>query len=256
MLGSASVQVPIEEKLVGLDILVDRVEKRYGTREALRGFSLAVEGDWNVLGLLGRNGAGKTTFLKMLVGFLPFNSGTIRIRIDGRDYAYLDPRCAVFVPEDQNLLTYVTGRQYLGIFESLNRLAGVRVDHALRDQLCREFDLADALNISISKMSKGMRRKLELAAALSSDVPLIVADEMPEGLDVPSMKVLSDCIRRLARSGRRFLVSTHDLAFIQGVSDNVVVIDNGVCRAVISAREHPNDFVSKVYAAFESPSDS
>lgn len=229
---------------------VERLTKAYKKKLALNELTFQAPEGWRVLGVLGRNGAGKTTLLKILVGLLEKDSGRVRLFHEGKERDVLDPGMAFFVAEGQNLPEYMTGRDYLAVVQSLNWMAGVAVDIATQHELFNDFELRDALRIPVWKMSKGMRRKLELVAALSTCVPVVVADEMPEGLDVPSMDVLASAIGRLANVGKRFIVSTHDLAFIQKVSDTVLVVDEGSCQATISTAESGQRFEEQVLAAF------
>ena len=86
-----------------IQIRVRDLYKRYGKIEALKGLSFETTGDWGCLGVLGRNGAGKTTFLRVLVGLLPYQEGTMEVEVDGTVWSHADPARAVFVGEQHRL---------------------------------------------------------------------------------------------------------------------------------------------------------
>lgn len=203
------------------------LSKRFGPTVALDGASFDAGGDWSCLGVVGRNAAGKTTLLRILVGLLQADGGRVHFSFSGRDRPYADPREAFFIGETSLLPESFTGREYLDYLAALEQGLGVTTDTDLRDRLAEDLLLGAQLGKRIRAMSKGTKRKLEVVGALSSRVPLVVADELSEGLDIPSMREIERVLRHAGRNGQRFLVSSHDVAFLTAVADQVVVIDSG-----------------------------
>lgn len=234
-----------------VQIRVCGLVKRYGRVEVLHELNLETRGDWGCLGVLGRNGAGKTTLLRILVGLLPFEGGTLEVQLEGRTLSHADPAAAVFIAEQQTLVESLTGWQHLRTVEGMNAVAGVGVDAALRVKLIEEFGLEEFLGKPIAKMSKGTRRKLELVAALCCNVPIVVADELAEGVDVPSMYTFVKVIKEAVKNGKRFVVSSHNVGFLSDACDVLAVIDRGRCVDMFQVSGAAPDIKQRVLAAFQ-----
>lgn len=203
--------------------------KYYGANRGLEQFECTVT-DWQCLGILGRNGAGKTTLLKILAGLLEKDAGKLDVEVDGISHLTLGPSEAVFVAEEKVILPNLTGWQYMKLFESLNKALGVKTDQKLRERLVESFELERHLRKRFSQMSKGSKRKTELVAAISTDVPFLIADEFVEGLDLPSMLTLEGTIRsRTAELAQRFIISSHDVGFMAKICDHILIVDEGRC---------------------------
>jgi ABC-2 type transport system ATP-binding protein len=237
-----------------VQITITDLVKRYGKSSALKGLSLSSGSAWKVMGIVGRNGAGKTTLLRSLVGLLQYDSGSIEV-VQSHHQAperTLGPRAAVFVAEDQTLLKYLSCREYLNVFEALNGLIHVGVQHDLRQWLLEEMCLTAHLSKAVGRLSKGMRRKLELVAALSSDVPIVVADEIVEGLDVPSMYTVAVVLKKLTNEqGKQYIISSHDISFISDTCDVIAVIDGGLCVDRFAAAADTMNVKERVLATFQ-----
>jgi len=204
-----------------------QVFKRFGAAIALDGFSATTGNDWTCIGVLGRNGAGKSTLLRILVGMLSATSGRIAVRRQTQCWPFAGAALATFVPEQTAVVPTLTGKQYLCLHETMSRLIGVATDARLRERLVMELDVGAHLDKLCRRMSKGNRRKVELIAALSADVPLVVADELTDALDVPSWLQLQGIIRVITAAGRKLVIASHDLSFLADVCDRIWVIDHG-----------------------------
>jgi ABC-2 type transport system ATP-binding protein len=202
-------------------ISVSGLVKRYGATLALDGLDLEVV-TGEVHGFLGPNGAGKSTTLRILLGMLRADAGTVRL-LGGdpwRDAAALHRRLA-YVPGDVALWPNLTGGE---VIDLLARLRG-GIDPARRADLLERFDL-DPTKKSRS-YSKGNRQKVALVAGLASDVELLVLDEPTSGLDPLMEAVFQDCIRAAAEEGRTVLLSSHILAEAEALCDRVSIIRAG-----------------------------
>jgi len=197
------------------------ITKRFGPVTALDGLDLAVaEGE--VHGFLGPNGAGKTTTLRLLLGMLHSNAGSIQVLgLDPwRDVATLHRRLA-YVPGDVALWPNLSGGE---VIDLLGRLQGGQ-DQARRDRLLEMFDLDPTKKART--YSKGNRQKVALIAALATDAELFLLDEPTSGLDPLMEDSFRRCARELRDQGRTILLSSHILSEAEALSDRVSIIRAG-----------------------------
>jgi ABC-2 type transport system ATP-binding protein len=202
-------------------IVLEGLSKRFGDVVALDGLDLTVT-PGEVHGFLGPNGAGKSTTIRILLGLLRAEGGTVRL-LGGdpwRDAVALHRRLA-YVPGDVELWPNLTGGEAIDLFA---RLRG-GVDTARRDELCDRFDLDPGKKGRT--YSKGNRQKVALISALSSDVELLLLDEPTAGLDPLMEAVFQECIREAKRAGRTVLLSSHILAQVEVLADRVSIIRQG-----------------------------
>jgi ABC-2 type transport system ATP-binding protein len=200
--------------------------KRYGDVVALDGLDLTVP-EGTVLGLLGPNGAGKTTAVRILTTLLEPDEGTGSIA--GVDLAS-DPRgvreriglSGQYAAVDE----YLTGFENLDMVGRLYRL-GRRPSRARARELLDRFDLADAGDRPVKTYSGGMRRRLDLAAALVIEPSVLFLDEPTTGLDPRSRLEMWDVIRELVGAGTTLLLTTQYLEEADRLADDIVVIDRG-----------------------------
>ncbi|MDP2317581.1 MAG: ABC transporter ATP-binding protein [Pseudomonadota bacterium] len=194
-------------KVYGRSVAVDRIDLTIGAGE--------------MVGLIGHNGAGKSTVLKMLAGQLLPTEGTVRVGgIDVREDPAGARRKLGYVPEEPALYDYLTAREFLelvvavrggGDIEAALEMTGLGAD---ADRLIREY-------------SQGMRRKTALAAAVVSRPPVIVLDEALNGLDPPSAARVKAALRQLCDDGATVLLSTHILETVERVAGRVVMLAHG-----------------------------
>ncbi|MBO9131531.1 ATP-binding cassette domain-containing protein [Bacillus sp. 165] len=200
--------------------------KTFGDNRAVDGVSLNVRAG-TIYGVLGPNGAGKTTTIRMLATLLRADAGTARIF--GHDI--------VKEPHIVRQLIGVTG-QYASVDESLSatenlvifsRLLGLGREEARRKaaELLEEFSLTEAAKRPLKNFSGGMRRRLDLAASLIAQPPLIFLDEPTTGLDPRTRNQMWDTIRRLVKNGSTVLLTTQYLQEADELADRIAVIDRG-----------------------------
>ncbi len=206
-----------------MDILVSisGLVKTFGTTRALDGLDLDVS-DGEVHGFLGPNGAGKTTTIRVLLGLLRADSGSVTL-LDGdpwRDAARLHRQLA-YVPGEVNLWPNLTGGE---VIDLLGRLRGGLNKH-------KRADLLERFALDPSKKcrtySKGNRQKVAVVAALASDVELLLLDEPTSGLDPLMEAAFQECIRDVRADGRTVLLSSHILAEAEALCDRISIIRGG-----------------------------
>src|SRR6266498_5485193 len=202
-------------------ISVSGVVKTFGRTRALDGLDLTVE-TGEVHGFLGPNGAGKSTTIRVLLGLLRADAGTVRL-LDGdpwRDVAELHRRLA-YVPGEVSLWPNLTGGE---VIDLLGRLRG-GLDPDRRDALLKRFDLDPTKKGRA--YSKGNRQKVALVAALASDVELLILDEPTSGLDPLMEEVFRQCIEEERQRDRTVLLSSDILSEVEALCARVSIIRLG-----------------------------
>jgi ABC-2 type transport system ATP-binding protein len=200
--------------------------KRYGRITAVDEVDLTVKAG-DVYGYLGPNGAGKTTTLRMMLGLITPDAGSVQLF--GRDPLVEGVRAldgvAGFV-EAPRFYPYLTGRRNLELVAALDGGdAATRIDAVLDT-----VELADRARDKVGGYSHGMRQRLGLAGALLRDPRLLILDEPATGLDPAGMRDMRRLIRRLADEGITVLLSSHLMAEVEELCDRVVIIASGRVR--------------------------
>ena len=207
-------------------ISVSGLVKTFGSTRALDGLDLTVEAG-EVHGFLGPNGAGKTTTIRVLLGLLRAEAGTVEL-LGGdpwRDAVELHRRLA-YVPGEVSLWPRLSGGE---VIDLLGRLRG-DLDRRRRDELLERFELDPTKKTRT--YSKGNRQKVALVAALASSAELMILDEPTSGLDPLMEAVFQDCVSEIKAEGRTVLLSSHILAEVEALCDRLSIIRLG--RAVQS----------------------
>jgi ABC-2 type transport system ATP-binding protein len=207
-------------------IVADGLVKRFGEVEAVRGVSFDVP-EGQVLGLLGPNGAGKTTVVRMLTTLSRPDAGTARVlgvdvRREPQRVRSMIGLAGQYAAVDENL----TGRENLRLVGRLSHLAPSAVSRRV-DELLGGFLLSDAADRVVRTYSGGMRRRLDLAAALAHEPPVLFLDEPTTGLDPQGRIDLWGVIEELVKGGTTVLLTTQYLEEADHFADNIVVIDHG-----------------------------
>ena len=204
---------------------ISSLTKRFGAVTAIEGVSFTAR-PGRVTGFVGPNGAGKTTTLRAILGLIAPTSGTATI--DGRRYEELDEpaRHVGAVLEDTAFHPGRTGRNHLRVLATAGSFPRERVDEVLK-----LVDLTTAADRRVKGYSLGMRQRLAIAAALLGDPRVLILDEPANGLDPEGIHWLRRTMREQAAQGRTVLVSSHVLAELGQVVDDVVVIAGGRIRS-------------------------
>jgi ABC-2 type transport system ATP-binding protein len=206
-------------------ILARNLRKSYGAKAAVDGVDLEVPRG-SFFGFLGANGAGKSTTIRMLTGLIPADSGTIEIlgyRLPEQD---LDIKRRIgLVPDESLLFDRLTGAEYL---EFVGRMYGLE----RRTAIDRARDLLDLFQLEedrkiIAEYSKGMRKRVAMAASLIHNPELFLMDEPFEGVDAVGARLMKDILQDQVRRGATIFLTSHVLEVVERLCDRVAIIDRG-----------------------------
>lgn len=208
--------------------------KCYDTEKAVDNLTFRVL-PGQVLGLIGRNGAGKTSTLRALTGIIPPTSGNLSV--DGFDLVD-DPIQAknrsAYVPDDPQLFHDLSVEQHLrftasvyGVSSPTNKING----------LLDRFELTEKRHSPASALSRGMRQKLAICCAYLHDPSALLLDEPMTGLDPPGIRNLKQSIREHADRGAAVIISSHLLAMVEDICSHVLIIDRGELKFYGSLEE-------------------
>ncbi len=203
-------------------ITITDLHKSFGEQQVLDGVDLHVE-PGTVFALLGPNGSGKTTTVRILATLLQADQGEITIAGHDVDKEPDEVRKAIGVTGQFSAIDgLLTGRENLELMADLHH-----VGHARVDELLTRFDLIDAAGKSAATYSGGMKRRLDLAMTLTGSPQVIFLDEPTTGLDPRSRKTMWEVIRTLTHEGVTIFLTTQYLDEADELADHVAVLDHG-----------------------------
>jgi ABC-2 type transport system ATP-binding protein len=183
------------------------------------------------LGCLGPNGSGKSTTVKMLIGLLEPSRGRVLFRGEDIRRDLVSYRKIVgYVPEEQNLYPYLSGREYL---EMVGILRGIPQPQLTKkvDGLLALFSLYPSRHSAMASYSKGMRQRVLLIAALLDDPEVLILDEPLSGLDASSALVVKNLIRALGQQGKAVFYCSHVLEVVERVCSHLLILRRGAVIA-------------------------
>ena len=203
------------------------VTKSYGTRRVLDGVSFDVA-PGRMTGFVGGNGAGKTTTMRIILGVLDADSGSVTL--GGEPLGPLGRRRFGYMPEERGLYPKMKLAEQLVY---LARLHGLTAEDARRntDELLARLSLTERAGDTVEKLSLGNQQRAQIAAALVHDPEVLVLDEPFSGLDPMAVDVVVEVLADRARSGIPVLFSSHQLDIVERLCDDLVIIADGTIRA-------------------------
>jgi len=201
------------------------VKKSFGKSEVLKGISLRVNGE--IYGILGPNGSGKTTLMKIVAGIMKPSAG--KVFVEGVDVES-DPirvkQIVGYVPETPILYESLTVSELLNLVGKVRGLNKEELEEKVAN-FARAFEIEDYLDSLIATLSFGNRQKVAIISALLHNPSVLILDEVMNGLDVRSAKILRELLFRFRREGKSILFSTHIMPFAERLCDRVGVIYEG-----------------------------
>jgi ABC-2 type transport system ATP-binding protein len=202
------------------------LSKSFGRIQAVKNINLNMKRG-EIVGLLGPNGSGKTTTMKMILGILKPDSGTIVVEgIDVQKDPIAVKRLVGFVPETPQLYEFLTGVEYLDFIAEMYEIPGPERKERI-GQFLDGLELRGHENELISGYSQGMKQKIALTAALLHRPKVLILDEALNGLDPRSAKLVKDLSKNLASEGTSILFSTHVLEIAEALCDRVAIMYQG-----------------------------
>ena len=202
------------------------LRKFYGSKAAVDGLSLSVPRG-SFFGFLGPNGAGKSTTIRMLTGLIPPTSGSIALLgMPMPDQEFEIKKRIGLVPDESLLFDRLTGAEFL---EFVGRMYGLArpVAQERAGELLRLFELADQRRKLIAEYSKGMRKRVAMAASLIHRPELFLMDEPFEGVDAVGARLMKDILLDQVRQGATIFLTSHVLEVVERLCDRVAIINEG-----------------------------
>lgn len=207
-------------------IEVQNLRKLYGSKAAVDGLSLSVPRG-SFFGFLGPNGAGKTTTIRMLMGLIPPTSGSIEILglpLPGKD---VEIKSKIgLVPDESLLFDHLTGAEFIEFVGRMYRLPVPTARERARE-LMELFELEPANRKLIGEYSKGMRKRVAMAASLIHRPSLFLMDEPFEGVDAVGARLMKDILLDQVRSGATIFLTSHVLEVVERLCDRVAILHEG-----------------------------
>ncbi len=219
---------------------LNNIEKSFGEKKVLTGISFKAEGG-KAFGLLGRNGSGKTTSIRILMGVFPADSGDVLI--DGKPIDYSKIGIG-YLPEERGLYPkklIIDQLTYFAELKGMSRRDAVKsVDYWLG-----RLGMTEYRNKRLDTLSKGNQQKIQLVTALAHDPDIVILDEPFSGLDPVNAMLLKDVVKEQIAKGKIVLFSSHQMSYIEEFCDSIAILNAG--RVALSGdlhdikRDYPRD---------------
>ena len=199
------------------------IEKSFGEKKVLTGVSFKAEGG-KAFGLLGRNGAGKTTSIRILMDVFPANSG--EVLIDGKPIDYSKVGIG-YLPEERGLYPKKIIIDQLTYFAELKGMSRKEAVESI-DYWLERLGMTEYRNKKLETLSKGNQQKIQLITALAHDPDIVILDEPFSGLDPVNAMLLKDVVKEQISKGKIVLFSSHQMSYIEEFCDSIAILNNGV----------------------------
>ncbi|NJK83472.1 MAG: ABC transporter ATP-binding protein [Saprospiraceae bacterium] len=229
-------------------IQIHQVNKSFKGSPAVQNLTLSVK-EGEILGLLGANGAGKSTTINMLLGFLAPDSGTVEIQEKDTFKQAQEVRKLIgYIPENVNLYPYLSGIENLDYF---CRLAGLKYSKTELQNFLSTCGLqTEAHHKKVSDYSKGMRQKVGIAIAYAKKAKVYLLDEPASGLDPLASNELSELLKKLAAEGATILMASHDIFRVREVCHRIGILKKGTLVKELKSEEVSANELEKLYLEF------
>ena len=202
--------------------------KKFGDRTVLKDVNLVIP-KGKIIGLLGKNGTGKTTLIKLINGLLTPTSG--KVLVNGKEIGVESKIVISYLPERTYLDKSMTVEKVIGFFKDFYS----NFDESKARKLLKDLDLDTSLKLS--KMSKGMQEKVQLVLVMSRKADLYILDEPLGGVDPATRDYILDTILTNFNEGASVIISTHLIADVERILDEVIFIDKGEIKLVANSDE-------------------
>jgi ABC-2 type transport system ATP-binding protein len=222
-------------------IALKNIQKSFNGQKVLEGLTLAIQAG-EIYGLLGANGAGKSTTLNLLLGFLEPDAGVVSVDGDMKGSRFHN---IGYIPENVNLYPYLSGLENLDYFCQLASLKYSKTE--LRNFLLECGLQSEAHTKRTSVYSKGMRQKVGIAIAYAKKARMYLLDEPASGLDPIASNELSELMRQLAAKGAAILMASHDIFRIKETCHRIGLLNGGKIVKEMAATEVSSNELENIY---------
>lgn len=213
------------------------IEKSFGEKKVLAGVSFKAEGG-KAFGLLGRNGAGKTTSIRILMDVFPANSGEVLIDGQPIDYSKIS---IGYLPEERGLYPKKIIIDQLTYFAELKGMSNKDAVRAI-DFWLEKLGMTEYRNKRLDTLSKGNQQKIQLITALAHDPDIVILDEPFSGLDPVNAMLLKGVVKEQIAKGKVVLFSSHQMSYIEEFCDSIAILNNGVVALHGDLRDIKRDY--------------
>ena len=211
-----------------MSLVADSITKRFGDVLALDAASFTVE-PGRIFGLLGANGAGKTTSMRIVLDILRADSG--RVTWHGTENTALPRRTWGYLPEERGLYPRMKVGEQLRFFAALYGVPDADAEREITDWLDR-FRIPDYLERKVEELSKGNQQKIQFIASILHDPDVLIMDEPFTGLDPVNVRLLKEAFLEMSERGKTLIFSTHQMETVEELCESIAIVDRG--RVVIS----------------------
>jgi len=226
-------------------ISLKNITKSFGGFEAVKNLSIEIN-EGEIYGLLGSNGAGKSTTINILLGFLEPDEG--EAFIDGIDVTANEDSARKkigYISENVNLYHYLTGIENLNYF---CKIAGEDYNDKALSKILNNCGLdSDVINKKVGSYSKGMRQKVGIAIAFAKKAKVLLLDEPASGLDPLASTELSSTLKSLAKKGNAVLMASHDIFRVRETCDRIGILKNGSLIDQMDTSKVTTNELEKIY---------
>jgi ABC-2 type transport system ATP-binding protein len=227
---------------------IQNISVSFKGNSAVRNLTLQVQ-EGEIVGLLGANGAGKSTTINMLLGFINPDSGKASIHQKDVSKNTTEVRKLIgYIPENVSLYPYLTGLENLDYF---CKLTGLKYTHTELQNFLSTCGLqVDAHNKRVSDYSKGMRQKVGIAIAYAKKAKVYLLDEPASGLDPLASNELSELLKKLASEGAAILMASHDIFRVREVCNRIGILKKGELVKELRSEDVTANELEKLYLEF------
>jgi len=211
-----------------VSLVVDSITKRFGDVLALDRASFTVE-PGRIFGLLGANGAGKTTSMRIVLDILRADEG--RVTWQGTENTTLPRRTWGYLPEERGLYPRMKVGEQLRFFAALYGVPDADAEREIRDWLDR-FRVPEYFDRKVEELSKGNQQKIQFIAAILHDPDVLIMDEPFTGLDPVNVRLLKEAFLEMRERGKTLIFSTHQMETVEELCESIAIVDRG--RVVVS----------------------